>query len=245
MYPGDTCGHRRTDWVAFIARLQPWYLLTRFPHELAKSIFVFIGVAIAIGIIGTAAVITGQPLIFPSLGPSAFLFFSQPTAPASSPRNAILSHGSGILMGCAAYGLLRLFPSMDPMVAKVAAATLSLGLISAWMVAAKIQHPPAASTTLIVALGLMVQWQELVAVMAAVVLLTVECYALNRLAGIASPIWGADAKRQGDGLVATALQTDAATAQKDGYAEIADRIVSRQKLPEAPTTWETLPPSGR
>ncbi len=94
--PQHTAG---SDWVSRIAHLQPWYLLIRFPHRLARSIFVFAGGTVAIGIISIAAVVTGQPMIFPSLGPSAFLFFSQPTAPSSCPRNAILSHGSGILVG--------------------------------------------------------------------------------------------------------------------------------------------------
>ena len=183
--PGDrlqrTAG---SDWVSRIARLQPWYLLTRFPYRLTRSVFAFAGGAVAIGIISIAAVCTGQPLIFPSLGPSAFLFFSQPTAPGSCPRNAILSHGSGILVGWASYWLFGLLFGVDTATAQVTAAAVSLGVISAWMVVADIPHAPAASTTLFVSLGLMVQWQQLLAVMAAVVMLTVQSYLINRVSGI-------------------------------------------------------------
>ena len=34
----------------------------------------------------TLALITGSPFIFPSLGPTAFLFFYTPRAPSASPR---------------------------------------------------------------------------------------------------------------------------------------------------------------
>ena len=220
-----------SDWVSRIARLQPWYLLTRFPHRLTRSIFVFAGGAVAIGIISTAAVCTGQPLIFPSLGPSAFLFFSQPTAPSSCPRNTILSHGSGILVGWTSYWVFGLFFGFDTATAQVAAAAVSLGVISAWMVAANIAHAPAASTTLIVSLGLMVQWQQLIAVMAGVVLLTVQCYLINRISGIVYPLWRARPEQQGDGLVVAALQTNWPGPKGDAYSETANRIIARQKMP--------------
>ena len=225
--------HRKTgsDWVSRIARLQPWYLLIRFPHRLTRSMFAFASGAIAIGIISTAAVCTGQPLIFPSLGPSAFLFFSQPTAPTSAPRNAILSHGSGILIGGVSYWLFGVLFGFDTPTAQVAAAVLSLGLISGLMVAADIPHAPAASTTLIVSLGLMVQWQQLIAVMAGVVMLTMQSYLINRISGIVCPVWRARPEQQGDGLVVAALQTNASGPKGDAYTEIADRITARQKLP--------------
>ena len=231
--PGDRL--KRTagsDWVSRIARLQPWYLLTRFPHRLTRSIFVFAGGAVAIGIISTAAVCTGQPLIFPSLGPSAFLFFSQPTAPSSCPRNTILSHGSGILVGWTSYWVFGLFFGFDTATAQVAAAAVSLGVISAWMVAANIVHAPAASTTLIVSLGLMVQWQELLAVMAAVVMLTAQSYLINRVSGIVYPLWRAGPQQPGDGMVVAALQANASGPKADAYAEIADGLAARQKLPK-------------
>lgn len=234
MHAKHTGYSRSTDWVAFLARLQPWYLLIRFPQRLTRSVFAFAGAAIAIAIISTAAVISGQPLLFPSLGPSAFLFFWQPTAPASCPRNAILSHGSGVLIGWATYWFFSVAVPLDSLTAQVAAATLSLGLICAWMVAAKIPHPPAASTTLIVAMGMMVEWPALAAVMVAIVLLTIECYLINRLSGIVSPIWGPLRTQQGDGLVVAALRTETVAPVKDSFAEIADLIVARQELPQRP-----------
>ena len=218
------------DWVSRIARLQPWYLLLRFPHTLSTSLFSALGPAIAIGIIGAVSICTGQPLVFPSLGPSAFLFFSQPTAPSSCPRNAILAHGSAILIGCLSYYLFVVLLSFDTMTAQILATAVSLGVISGLMVAANVSHAPAASTALIVSLGLMVEWQELVAVMVGILLLTVESYTINRLAGIAYPLWKARPTRQNEGLVMNALRTNASCAEEDRFADIAQRIATRQKL---------------
>jgi hypothetical protein len=103
-------------------------------------------------------------------------------------------------------------------------------VISGLMVAANISHAPAASTALIVSMGLMVQWQELAAVMVGILLLTVESYVINRLSGIAYPLWKAHPTRQNDSLVMNALRTHASAPQDDLYAEIAQRIATRQKL---------------
>jgi CBS-domain-containing membrane protein len=84
---------------AGFARLQPWYLLTKYQNRWAKALFAFVNACISIGIISVAAVVAEQPLIFPVLGPISFLCFYSPSAGESSPRNVILSHGSGMLIG--------------------------------------------------------------------------------------------------------------------------------------------------
>src|SRR5947199_4484164 len=72
---------------------------------------------------------------------------------------------------------------------RVIAAGLSLGLTSGVMVLLKSPHPPAGATTLIVSLGILRQPWQLVLLMAAVVLLTLQAIAINRLAGIPYPLW--------------------------------------------------------
>jgi CBS domain-containing membrane protein len=51
---------------------------------------------------------SGTPFIFPSLGPTAFVFFFEPTEPSASPRNALFGHAIGIACGYAALWLLGL-----------------------------------------------------------------------------------------------------------------------------------------
>ena len=72
---------------------------------------------------------------------------------------------------------------------RVIAAALSLGLTAGVMVLLKSPHPPAGATTLIVSLGILRQPWQLVLLMGAVVLLTLQALAINRLAGIPYPLW--------------------------------------------------------
>ena len=57
------------------------------------------------------------------------------------------------------------------------------------MVWARVPHPPAGATTLIVSLGILREPAQLAVLMVAVVLLTVQGYVINRLAGIDVPRW--------------------------------------------------------
>ncbi len=57
------------------------------------------------------------------------------------------------------------------------------------MVWAGVPHPPGGATTLIVSLGVLREPQQLLVLMAAVVLLVVQGFAINGLAGIPYPWW--------------------------------------------------------
>ncbi len=72
---------------------------------------------------------------------------------------------------------------------RVIAAALSLGLTSGLMVLLKSPHPPAGATTLIISLGILTQPWQLLLLMVAVVLLTLQALVINRLAGIPYPLW--------------------------------------------------------
>ncbi len=57
------------------------------------------------------------------------------------------------------------------------------------MVWARVRHPPAGTTTLIVSLGIISQPPELAVLMLAVVLLVIQGFIINRLAGVRYPVW--------------------------------------------------------
>jgi hypothetical protein len=61
-----------------------------------NAIYTFIGSLLAIGLSGTWAYLVKQPLVFPSLGATAFLIFETPMAEVGSPRNTIIV-ASGVL----------------------------------------------------------------------------------------------------------------------------------------------------
>lgn len=149
---------------------------------------------VSVGLMAGLAIASGTPIVFPSLGPTAFLQFAQPLSPGSAPRNTVLGHGIGILCGylaVLAFGIEHPPAVMDfsGEIHRVLAAGTSLAATCALMVITRTEHPPAAATTLIVSLGIVTSLPHLLAIEAAVLLLTLEALVLNRLAGIAYPVW--------------------------------------------------------
>jgi CBS domain-containing membrane protein len=69
------------------------------------------------------------------------------------------------------------------------AAALSLGLTAGAMAWLRLPHPPAGATTLIVSLGLITEVPHLAVLMLGVVLLVLQGFAINRLAGMDYPAW--------------------------------------------------------
>ena len=175
-------------------RFQLKSLLSNHARIPVLALFSFVNGCISIGIMAGLAIITGSPFIFPSLGPTAFLFFYTPTAPAASPRNALVGHGIGVVAGYLSLvvtGLTLARPAFEVGVngPRVIAAALSLGLTAGLMVLLKSPHPPAGATTLIISLGIMTKPIHLLILMCAVVLLTAQAFIINRLAGIDYPLW--------------------------------------------------------
>lgn len=113
-------------------------------------------VTLAPGLLG---LITGHLLLFPSLAPSAVLQAHSPEHPSSRPYNLIVSHLLG--MGVAFFMVWILGLAHAPSVfqvhhlsgARVAAAVLAIFLGTLLEMRLGAVHAPAASTTLLVALG--------------------------------------------------------------------------------------------
>ncbi|GCE05430.1 HPP family protein [Dictyobacter aurantiacus] len=176
------------------ARLRLSSLEQHYARVPVLAIFSFINGCISIGIMSILALITSSPFIFPSLGPTAFLFFYTPRAPSASPRNTIIGHAIGVLAGYLSLvltGLTAAGPALSVGMSwpRVIAAALSLGLTAGLMVLFKSPHPPAGATTLIVSLGILTKPPQLILLMIAVGLLTLQAIAINRLAGIPYPLW--------------------------------------------------------
>jgi hypothetical protein len=114
-------------------------------------------------VLGVLAWASGQPFIFPSLGPSAFILAFQRDGDRTSLTSVVVSHLVGGVAGLAAYALLAGGVSLvaDPTAFStaglrlVASATLSLVVTSWGMIATDTVHAPACATTLIVSLGLL------------------------------------------------------------------------------------------
>jgi CBS domain-containing membrane protein len=175
-------------------RLRVPALIERHSSTSVMGMFAMVNGIISIGIMAAAAWATGSPFVFPSLGPTAFLFFYTPLAASAAPRNTVFGHLIGALAGYVSlviFGLAEAAPALSGgmTVARVGAAALSLGLTSGLMVWFRVPHPPAGATTLIVSLGILRTPGQLAVLMLAVILLTIQGFAINRLAGIDYPVW--------------------------------------------------------
>ena len=193
--PGPIGGDMAAIVFGLARRFRVPTLTERHDSTAVMGFFALINGLIAIGAMAAVAFATGEPFVFPSLGPTAFLLFYTPMLPAASPRNTIFGHLIGAAAGYLAlilFDLTDAAPALATNVtgARVGAAALSLGLTSGAMVWARVPHPPAGATTLIVSLGILREPEQLAVLMFAVLLLVVQGLAINRLAGIAYPIWG-------------------------------------------------------
>ncbi|MDR3685120.1 MAG: HPP family protein [Geothrix sp.] len=177
-----------------VARFRLATLLGRFPDRQLWAAFMFTNGLLSIGLLAGLAMLTRTPMVFPSLGPTAFLFFFTPTLPTASPRHTMYGHAIGIVCGYGALCLMGLQHAPPAMVmgvnlARIGAAALSLAATGALMILLKAAHPPAGATTLIVSLGIITKPQHLAIMLLAVALLTAQAIVLNRLAGIDYPLW--------------------------------------------------------
>jgi CBS domain-containing membrane protein len=172
--------------------LQHW--AERLNPTLVLALFNFVNGGISIALLSVVALLTGEAFIFPSLGATAFILFHAPLASAAAPRNVLLGHTIGAVAGWLSLAVFGLLDAPSAMTvgadwARVGAAALSLGGTGGLMVLLRAVHPPAGATTLIVSLGLMPQLAQLPILIAAVSLLVLQAFVMNRLAGIPYPLW--------------------------------------------------------
>jgi len=180
--------------TVLLAHLRMAWLLKHLPPRLVWAVYVGINGFVTIGLLASLALVTASPFVFPSLGPTAYLFFFSPLAEASSPRNTILGHAIGLICGYGAFAVtassgLPFAAHGGVHFARVLAAALSLAATGTLMALFRVSHPPAGATTLIVALGIISQPKELVVIEIAVILLTAQAFVINRIAGIPYPLW--------------------------------------------------------
>ena len=192
--PGPIGGDMAAIVFGLARRARVPYLVERHSSTAVLGLFSLVNGLIAIGAMAFVAFVTGEAFVFPSLGPTAFLLFYTPLQPAASPRNTLGGHAIGAAAGYLAlvvFGLTDDAPALATSVtgARVGAAAVSLGLTSGAMVWARLPHPPAGATTLIVSLGILREPDQLTVLMLAVALLVVQGLAINRLAGIPYPAW--------------------------------------------------------
>lgn len=169
-------------------------LMSRYSPKIVMAVFNLINSGLSIALVAMLALVTQEPFIFPSLGATAFILFHVPLAQPASPRNVLCGHFIGALTGLVGLYLFGLQSAPSAFLtgvdlSRVGAAAIAMGLTGCLMVAFNVVHPPAGATALIVSLGLMINPEQLTVLMGGVLILLVQAFLMNRLAGIPYPLW--------------------------------------------------------
>jgi len=159
-----------------------------------NAVYTFLGSLLAIGLSGLWSYLVKQPLVFPSLGATAFLIFETPMAEVASPRNTIIGHNVGIAAGVLSLAIFGLLNAPSVYVAgvtldRVFAIALAVALTGGILRVLRAAHPPAGATTIIVASGLLAKPHQWLDIFVGVLLLTIAGWLLNRAMGVPAPVW--------------------------------------------------------
>jgi hypothetical protein len=137
---------------------------------------------------GALAVVFVQPLLFPSLGPTAFLQAHQARSKASGLYATLVGHGVGIASGYALVLLLSppastaLFKTHELTAARMWASVAAVAITLFVQLLMRAYHPPAAATTLLITLGgFAVSWHAVVVIAVGVLVVGFAGEGLRRL----------------------------------------------------------------
>ena len=122
-----------------------------------NAIYTTLGSLLAISVSGGAAIASGEPLVFPSLGATAFLIFETPTAEVGTPRNTIIGHAVAVGVAALALALFGLYGEPSAFeggldAARAGAIAMSVAFTGGLLRLLRSAHPPAGATTIIVSI---------------------------------------------------------------------------------------------
>ncbi|GHF44024.1 CBS-domain-containing membrane protein [Deinococcus metalli] len=110
-------------------------------------------------VVGGIGLLAHQPLLFPSLGPTAFLQTETPDQPSARAYNSVVGHAMGLLAGFLAVWLFGASSAPSVLAThtltspRVWASALAIILTVLVGLLLRASHPPAAATTLLASLG--------------------------------------------------------------------------------------------
>jgi CBS domain-containing membrane protein len=159
-----------------------------------NAIYTALGSLLTIALSGLLAWALDEPLVFPSLGATAFLFFETPMAEVASIRNTVIGHTVATVvafMWLSVFGLVGDASAIDAgfTAERVACVALSLACTGGFLRLLRAAHPPAGATTVIVSIGLLTTVSELAVLLAGVLVLSAAAWSLNRALGVPAPAW--------------------------------------------------------
>jgi hypothetical protein len=167
---------------------EPWRPWGRQGGGVREALVAALFALVTLGVAGGVGLATKQPWLFPSLGPTAILFFASPADRSARPVNAIVGHFVAIVVGYLAFLGFGLAGSQPAPIAGLTPAYVGAGAVSVAVTLlvlhlVRLPHAPAGATTLIVSLGILATPIALLVMAGAIVLVVAVAWGLNRLAG--------------------------------------------------------------
>jgi len=157
--------------------------------KLGAGLYAAVLTFVVLALCGAVGLAVKQPWLFPSLGPTAMLFFESPREKPAQPANALIGHLIAIGVGWAMLTVFHLDPLPPAPIGGlsagyVLAGALSVALTSLILIGIGRPHPPAGASTLIVSLGILTTPVQLGTMALAVLFLTVAGWGLNAALGL-------------------------------------------------------------
>jgi hypothetical protein len=136
-------------------------------------------------VVGVVGLLFGRPWLLPSLGPTAVLVGEMPAHPVTRPWNTIVGHLGGVIAGF--FAVLITGAASQPAVLtshilapqRVIAAVIAIALTVLVGTIVDASHPPAAATTLLVALGSIATLEDALNLMIGVLIITAAAVLLR------------------------------------------------------------------
>jgi CBS-domain-containing membrane protein len=131
-------------------------------------------------VIGALALVVNEPLLLPSLGPTALVQLETPHQPSARPWNTLVGHAIGILAAMFALGLTGANQTPEPILTGILswqrelASALAVTMTFVGQSIFRASHAPAAATALLLTLGAIdPEWRAITILGAGIILITV------------------------------------------------------------------------
>jgi hypothetical protein len=123
-------------------------------------------------LVSLVAWLSHKPLIFASLGPTAYELIEQPHRKSARAYNVIIGHLIAVVAGLAAVYATHAWTVPTVSLASIPLLRVWAALTVLGTLAVRATQPAALSTTLVVSLGTMQRWQDGILIMIAILLMT-------------------------------------------------------------------------
>lgn len=147
----------------------------RVPPNVAVRVIAGFGM---VGALAEASFFFHMPFLFPAIGPTVLAAISRPSLKQNNPINVIAGHFLGAGVALALLWIFGIYNAPSTLVAgftqsRVLVVALAIALTTLFSDTTPVYHPPAAATTLLVALGVMSKPPELAGIAVGVLLIAI------------------------------------------------------------------------